>query len=338
VTLPVYFAKPADTEIATDDPVFANALANRVETCHHDDGSMIIVDNPDDADLVVIDERYAYRTWRYADTLANCPFVKRHVKRILVLNHDSYARVFLPGIYASLENHSLPTTAAFSGPYKRDLWQVPLPPSNRVCPVRLFSFRGTLHTHPVRRALFRTLSAHPDGEVSELHKAFHSHTAADQNEFIQHILAAKFVICPRGLSPNSYRLFETMQLGRCPVVISDGWIPPRGPEWQTFSIQVPESEVSTIPERLKELEHKAEEMGRLAESNWNRFFGWPTRLDYFLGQLVELHRLRSTLPRQELSDFLKYWNSADFKRLYRWTLLGRLAQRLQRSILAEPPR
>lgn len=338
MTLSVYFAKPSDTEIAASDPAFASALANRVASFHHNGDSMLVVDDPDDADLVVIDERYEYRTWRYADTLSSCEFVKRHVNRILVVNHDSYARVFLPGIYASLENHNLSRTIALSGPYKRDLWQVPLPPSNRISPVRLFSFRGTLHTHPVRRTLFGILAGHPDGDVSELRKAFHSHTAADQNDYIQHILSAKFVICPRGLSSNSYRLFETMQLGRCPVVVSDGWIPPRGPDWQTFSIQVPESEVSTIPQRLKEVEHRAGEMGRLAASNWSRFFGWPARLDYFLGQLVDLHWDRSALPRQEFSECLRYWKSADFKRLYRWTLLGRLCQRLQRSFLAEPPR
>ena len=74
------------------------------------------------------------------------------------------------------------------------------------------------------------------------------------------MLQLDLILCPRGEGTSSIRLFESLRMGRPPVIISDQWVPPEGPAWDTFSVRIPERRIHTIPDRLTELEHQAEMM------------------------------------------------------------------------------
>jgi len=87
---------------------------------------------------------------------------------------------------------------------------------------------------------------------------------------------SKFVICPRGYATSSWRLFETMKAGRVPVIVSDQWVPPEGPAWESFSIRVGESDVAQIPGILEQHESMAEHMGQLARATWEEWFSRET--------------------------------------------------------------
>jgi len=63
-----------------------------------------------------------------------------------------------------------------------------------------------------------------------------------------------------------------MLMGRVPVIISDYWVPPEGPDWNAFSIRVPESDVSKIPAILEDRQHDAPEMARRARQAWEAWF------------------------------------------------------------------
>ena len=227
---------------------------------------------------------------------------------------------------------------AVSAPYKRDLWQVAVPENPCFNPGKLFTFRGTFHTHPIRQRMCRTLAASDSGVCEELRKAFHSHTADDQERYIREILDAAFSLCPRGLSPSSYRLYESMQLGRCPVVISDHWIPPQGPDWEDFSIRIPEAGLEHLQPTLDERFQAAERMGRAAKENWDRFYAWPARYRTFLEMVLALQNSRKTHP--EVAELQDIWHSRELMKLYDWTLPGRVRQRLTnmaRRLLQQPP-
>ncbi|RYZ56581.1 MAG: hypothetical protein EOO14_12160, partial [Chitinophagaceae bacterium] len=81
-----------------------------------------------------------------------------------------------------------------------------------------------------------------------------------------------FVLCPRGVGPCTYRLFETMQLGRVPVIVSDGWPKVPNVDWERFSITVPESDILQIPAILRERKGEAAEMGKMARLQWEEHF------------------------------------------------------------------
>lgn len=61
-------------------------------------------------------------------------------------------------------------------------------------------------------------------------------------------------------------------MGRVPVVISDEWVEPTGPDWQGCSIRVAERAIADIPRLLEEREGEALAMGNLAREQWQRWF------------------------------------------------------------------
>jgi hypothetical protein len=63
-----------------------------------------------------------------------------------------------------------------------------------------------------------------------------------------------------------------MRMGRAPVILSDDWIPPRGPDWNKYAIQLPEQEFARIPQLLEEREAEAVQMGERARQEWDRWF------------------------------------------------------------------
>lgn len=325
MSLGFYFAGPEDSVIASQDKTFINQL---LQVANGMPG-LKVSKSPKYADVIVFDQRYQYRTWHHINELMQCDFVRRYANRITVLNHDSYARVFLPGLYTSLEQNQLPLIDAAAIPYKRDLWKVSPPNQFEFNPDKLFSFRGTFHTHPIRRKLCKILSPTGLGTCEELRKAFHDHDEHDQLKYIKDIHAARFSLCPRGLSPSSYRLYETMQLGRCPVIISDDWVAPVGPDWTSFTICIKESELKVLPALLSQNTDRAERCGQIAFETWQHYFSWPRRYRYFVEKLLEFVESRST-PKT-FSELHDIWTSNRYRKNYGWTPFGRAKQLVSRK-------
>ncbi len=88
MSLSIYFTKPGDTAIAGGNAAFIQALEQTAGKMPQ----IRVAPDPATADVVLIDERYQYRTWHYADDLANCAFVRAYADRTCVINHDDYAR------------------------------------------------------------------------------------------------------------------------------------------------------------------------------------------------------------------------------------------------------
>ena len=89
---------------------------------------------------------------------------------------------------------------------------------------------------------------------------FHNHSAEEKREYVQDILLSKFVLCPRGWSPATYRLFEVMELGRCPVIISDDWVPIDGVPWQDCCLVIRQKDVASCANILGEQKIKRREI------------------------------------------------------------------------------
>ncbi|MSU33046.1 MAG: hypothetical protein EXS25_10415 [Pedosphaera sp.] len=87
--------------------------------------------------------------------------------------------------------------------------------------------------------------------------AFFSHlSAAQQKEsrqnYIQTLQRSLTVCCPRGAGLNSIRFFETMAMGRIPILISDFCQLPREETiiYDDFILRVPESKIPELPALL----------------------------------------------------------------------------------------
>ncbi len=106
--------------------------------------------------------------------------------------------------------------------------------------------------------------------------------------FVAYSLESSFVLCPRGRGCGSIRLFEVMESGRVPVIISDDWVPPGGIDWDSFSIRVAEKDIDQLDEILREHLPRMIEMEITARRVWEEHFSIKSAFDYVGDELVEI--------------------------------------------------
>ena len=98
------------------------------------------------------------------------------------------------------------------------------------------------------------------------------------------LAASHFLLCPRGAGLGSIRFFEAMAAGIAPVLISDGYVLPPGPNWGSFLIRVPERQISRLPELVEPYVNQAAEMGHSARQAFEQYFSIAREFD----SIVEL--------------------------------------------------
>ncbi|MGI8891429.1 MAG: exostosin domain-containing protein [Chthoniobacterales bacterium] len=239
-----------------------------------------LVDDPADADLIIFAELQG--AGPYFEKVRRHPLVRRQREKCFIFSCTPYAIPFLPGIYTSVEQRwaGARTRGGFYLGVSENEFVTYAEPNDNL--PWLYSFLGSTVTAPVRRSLSRL--SHPRG--------FFQDTAADQqrvlageftvkemlpywHRYAESIRTSKFVLCPRGVSPSSVRLFDTMRMGRVPVILSDGWLAPSGPVWDQFSLRVPENSLDRLLPLLEEREADAPALGRRARAVWEEWFSPP---------------------------------------------------------------
>src|SRR5262249_31137500 len=153
---------------------------------------------------------------------------------------------------------------------------------------------------------------------------FHGHSTKEKQEYIDDILSSKFVLCPRGWSPSTYRLFEVMELGRCPVIISDDWVPIDGVPWPECSIFIRERDIAYCAEILTGEEVNAEQLGARAREVWQAHFSEENKFRAMLYSILELRSCGCT-------DYRTRWSSWRFRHGNGWLLHQRIAKRMGRG-------
>ena len=117
----------------------------------------------------------------------------------------------------------------------------------------LASFVGS-STHPIRQKMIDSLQGKPEVKISS--DGWNMNVSDDRlDDFIQTSLESKFVLCPRGYGPASFRLYEAMQLDAVPVYVSDDlWLPwNHDVNWEEFCVLVSDApgEINSLYERLQ---------------------------------------------------------------------------------------
>lgn len=196
---------------------------------------------------------------------------------------------FLPGIYASIEQQWHDRAWTRSGFYphigERSRFDfIPFNPEARW----LYSFVGSCCNAAVRGKLKeiedpRFLLVDTSEKMKFIYRA---DDQEDVDSYKETVRESRFVLCPRGVGCSSIRLFETMRMGRAPVILSDDWVEPDGPRWEAFSVRVPERDALELPRILTELEPRAAELAARARAEWERWFGeevlFETAVDWCL--------------------------------------------------------
>jgi hypothetical protein len=140
------------------------------------------------------------------------------------------------------------------------------------------------------------------------------------------------MLSPRGIGPSTYRLFEAMEMGRCPVILSDDWTPPPFIPWEKFSIRLKESQVGDLPRILADAPYEA--LGRAAREAWEQYVDRPHAFHYLSEtlQLIFAQKGATQGTRRPYIDLL----SSDMRALYLRSRAKRVKRALK-SLLASRP-
>lgn len=237
-----------------------------------------LVDRAEAADLIVYCEDYQESEQVYAPALRAERTVAAWPERVFVISSEDQPLGFLPGVYTSMPRPAFDDRRFRAGAYF-DTINPLLAAAGRDAtePHLLFSFIGA-PTAAVRRALFAQFTTTPHWHVRATGNAAFNIGVDDpakragQLAYLETALASRFVLCPRGQGTASFRLFETMQLGRVPVILADDWVAPAGPAWPDCALRLAEHRVAELPDLLRRHEADAAAMGRRARAEWEAWF------------------------------------------------------------------
>ena len=269
-------------------------------------GVHTLTDDPDAADLVLFVETDG-GAGHYFHLVRRHPVYRRHRERSYLFAAEDKVVPLLPGVFTGIERSSYLPDWCRSGFYPgvKERGELRHDPASR--PGHLYSFVGAGGADPVRERVMAL-----PGDDAILIDSQAETQAVERGEippvpeeeflgrYVRSVRDSAFVLCPRGGGPSSFRLFEAMMLARVPVIISDEWVPPQGPDWDAFSIRVAESEVEGIPALLEGRRGDAEAMGDAGREAWLDWFSpeagfhrtveWCLDLQSFAGQRSGLRR------------------------------------------------
>lgn len=267
-----------------------------------------LTDDPREADLILFGEMAA--CGKFAEMVRSHPYYRRFPEKCFIFDSADFFYPIVPGLYPSLTEDQYRPDHTRTGFYLylvTNAFITPRPLSGRE--VYLASFVGSANTHPMRRQLFEfnreDIFVRDTSQNSQRmqYEGGPAERAQFWSEYADWLADARFSLCPRGMGAGSIRLYESMKMGRAPVIISDRWHPNEGIDWNSFSFRVPESDVHRIPELLEQNAHRAPEMGARARAEWENWFSEKVCFHRIVESCLDIarHRGKST-KSQRLYD------------------------------------
>lgn len=288
-----------------------------------------ISEDPETADAILFTEHHPPGDPYFFQVLKN-ELYRRYKEKVILYTDGDKPLPVIPSILPSVERKYYRRNFTRSGPYiarhcEND--SIHYKETSSLEKKFLFSFIGAARTHAIRNeilSLVYPFSFIKDTSKNNLWELEPAEKRAFESEYVKVSLSSHFILCPRGEGVNSYRLYEAMQMGLVPVIISDDWIPMEGPDWNKFSIRIAENEIQKIPDILLSRKSEAETMGKLARNNWERWFSKEVCFHHIASMCQDLLVSRNnSLPERfySYSQFLRPFHTRNLLRFYKNRLL-----------------
>ena len=245
-----------------------------------------LTEDPEEADLIIITrENPTNAHINLSDPQVNS-LLKKYLDKCYTITQTDKPLFALAGLYASgsksfwfFRKHLIRGCSYVFSLYEKS-WDgnkfVEMQKNIETEKKYLFSFVGASNSW-VRKRLFKLEFDRKDilifctNDYNQWNTKDNNREAV-QKSYVNIIASSKFVLCPRGIGTGSIRLFEVMKLGVAPVIISDGWLPPNGPDWNSFALFVKESDLKNIVQIVESHASEYKERGRLARKAWEEYF------------------------------------------------------------------
>ncbi len=267
----------------------------------------VVTDDPAAADAIVFVENTQFSDMGFRRLLSH-ELVRRYPDKVFMYNEADRAWPVLNGLYCSLSCKLSDSSSQVAFPYLTATNSGVRDIHGKVTERRwLFSFVGS-QSHASRKPILKL--ARPDARIIDTSDfctwdPMQTSKYAFQKLYTDTLAASKFVLCPRGIGPASLRLYETMEAGRVPVIISDTWVAPPQVDW-SFAVRVPEWQVGDIPDILKGMESEWQDRGEAARKAWETAYA-PDRMFNTLGMAIQGIRCRTAKPRLSLNAWALKW-------------------------------
>lgn len=322
------FLTPSDTPLASADSQLLDAL--RAELLQRP--GVVEAQDVEEADALILREPWAYRDWRYIDTLAGDPIVGRFLGKVYTLNEDEAAAGLLRGLYTCLRRSRFDPKLHVAVPFTaqpneevRAQAGTPRPPASL-----LATWRGNPKSNrKLRQGLLDVCSRSPVFKA-ESTESWLNHGADEKLRYVELLRSGKFSLCPGGWAPASMRVFESMALGVAPAILADEFVEPSGPDWPTLSVKVREAELSSLQQTLEARAADYLAMGEIAHQAWQAHFRPDRIIPYYADALLGLIRHNGT--GGSVAEEVARWRSPRMARLNGWTLPQRIANKLTRVL------
>lgn len=265
-----------------------------------------IVDAPEIADIILFIENSRYHYDPFFRKLKSHPIVKKYPNKVFMYNAHDVPWFILPGLYTCIPKNAFDGDKICASCYIESI-----NPYIRCdfseTPDYLFSFYGNPQSKP-RKEIMK-LHHKRAVIITSDQKMYSDQKPQDlQIQYADLIANTKFILCPKGIGTSSIRLFETMQAGRVPVIISDDWVRPAGPTWEEFAIFIPEDKVHTIPAVLEREEINWAIKSRLARKAWEDYFAPDSLFNYSVNNILMLGHFKSNLQKNIYFKLYKYFS------------------------------
>jgi hypothetical protein len=160
--------------------------------------------------------------------------------------------------------------------------------------------------HPCLDAIFIANYARKDlvvQDTSHFNAFTHSNDGkeGDQRRYLEICRRSKFLLCPRGVGASSIRLFEALRLGIAPIIVSDAWLPCKGPDWKRCAIVVKERDVGRLEEIVSEYESRWREMGVAAREIHDEFFAETAYFNFLISSIDAI------VARRVIPERFMFW-------------------------------
>jgi hypothetical protein len=124
-----------------------------------------------------------------------------------------------------------------------------------------------------------------------------------KRDYLEFLRRTKFILCPRGFGIGTLRLFESMQAGRVPIIISDAYTMPSHINWSECSIRVRENDISRIPAIVEAHLPDWPRVAKTARTVWHNNFSNEHTFKYLMANLDEI---LVSLPEANVGLRLRY--------------------------------
>lgn len=187
-----------------------------------------LTDDPVAADIILfVDARHEHGDWLFK-ALRGHEFSRRFPEKCFVYNETDQPWCCMPGLYVSMPrrwfNRGRMRASSYLGLMNPYIESEAAAFNGE--PDFLFSFAGR-RCAPVREEILKIRHSRGWIEDTSCYNFFgaagrpENEMDSQRKQYAALLARSKFILCPRGSGPASFRLFEALAAGRVPVIITE---------------------------------------------------------------------------------------------------------------------